>query len=111
MPALRPLFSRMFPRLFGASFGGASDQQLGSHFGVSPNATIGGTGGKAQKLKDRDGHRLSYLGGRKSNRAEIRDVSPTGSEEQIMTYNGILRTTNVDVSFEDSKRSDAETRD
>lgn len=30
---------------------------------------------------------------------EIGDVSPSGSEEQIMTYNGIVRTTEVDVRY------------
>lgn len=37
---------------------------------------------------------------------EIRGVSPTGSEEEIMKYNGILKTTNVNVIYEDTKRSE-----
>lgn len=33
--------------------------------------------------------------------SEIRSQSPSGSEEEIMTYNGIVRTTDVSVQYAD----------
>lgn len=42
---------------------------------------------------------------RKQAHTEIRGVSPTGSEEEIMTYNGIVRTRSVDIMYEDAKKS------
>lgn len=41
-------------------------------------------------------------------RSEIRSTSPSGSEEEIMTYNGILRTTAVTVKSDASNGSDYE---
>ncbi|KAF5009282.1 hypothetical protein FDECE_4494 [Fusarium decemcellulare] len=82
-PALRPLFRRMFPGLF------SSNNSNGATYNTS--ARYGNTTGLRQTaanaafpLKD------IHLG---KTHTEIRGHSPNGSEEEIMTYNGIIRTT------------------
>lgn len=106
MPALRPLFSRWMPRLFGSNWGRSSDQPYN---GPGTSADAPSTGGN--KTYNRESYSMNYMlkdlhPARKQNRTEIRGVSPAGSEEEIMTYNGILRTTDVNVMYEDAKRSD-----
>lgn len=114
MPALRPLLSRWLPNLF-PDFSGRSSGNTGNGDTL---ATIGGT--NSATARGRGTH--NHDGGHSSNHhmlkdlhpyrkkqqqhTEIRGTSPTGSEEEIMTYNGILRTTNFDVKYEDAKRSD-----
>lgn len=114
MPALRPLLSRWLPGLF-PDFSGRSSGNTGNGDTL---ATIGGT--NSATARGRGTH--NHDGGHSSNHhmlkdlhpyrkkqqqhTEIRGTSPTGSEEEIMTYNGILRTTNFDVKYEDAKRSD-----
>lgn len=105
MPALRPLFSRWYPRLFGSGNSGKSTEPYGANTGnASAHVTSGGS-------RNRESHSMNYMlkdmhPARKQQHTEIRGVSPSGSEEEIMTYNGILRTTNVNVMYEDTKRSD-----
>jgi hypothetical protein len=80
-PALRPLFRKMFPRLFS----GRSTNEAGKY--ITPNKYGNGTGiGGSFHLKDMH---------RSRTQTEIRGYTPNGSEEEIMTYNGILRTTAV----------------
>jgi hypothetical protein len=114
MPALRPLLSRWFPNLFGTSNNKSSNEVYGS-----ANLTVGGSQmpGATPRPIHRGGGSMNYMlrdlhSGRKGTHTEIRGTSPTGSEDEIMTYNGILRTTNVNVSYEDkeTKRSDASSR-
>ena len=116
MPALRPLFSRLLPRLFGSTNSGNNNRSGGAHGdstigGASGTLTYGGSG--ASRSHQRESHAMNYMfkdlnlhPARKQAHTEIRGVSPDGSEEEIMTYNGILRTTNVNVRYEDAKRSD-----
>ncbi|VUC28752.1 unnamed protein product [Clonostachys rosea] len=106
MPALRPLFSRWYPKLFGTESGGKShstpyDNSLGQTSRVTAQ-------NNRSNVRDSSGYALKDLHpSRKHNQhTEIRGISPSGSEEEIMTYNGILRTTNVAVQYEDTKRSD-----
>ncbi|KAK7596859.1 hypothetical protein V3481_003467 [Fusarium oxysporum f. sp. vasinfectum] len=80
-PALRPLFRKMFPRLFS----GRSANETGKY--NTPSRYVNcACGGGSFHLKDMDRSRAQ---------TEIRGYSPNGSEEEIMTYNGILRTTSV----------------
>ncbi|RSL45993.1 hypothetical protein CEP53_010525 [Fusarium sp. AF-6] len=107
MPALRPLFSRMFPKLFGNSSDKSSEKPYGSSWMAFSNANSK----RSRATGNRDGHSGGFMlndlhPSRKHAHTEIRGVSPTGSEEEIMTYDGILRTTNVNVSYEDAKRSE-----
>ncbi|KAF7553390.1 hypothetical protein G7Z17_g3672 [Cylindrodendrum hubeiense] len=108
IPSLRPLFSRWYPKLFGNVSAKSSDKLYGSSgHGAFSNATYGNSG---KKSRNRQSHSINYMlsdlnPSRKHAHTEIRGASPTGSEEQIMTYNGIIRTTNVDVMYEDAKKS------
>ncbi|KAF4459081.1 CFEM domain-containing [Fusarium albosuccineum] len=97
-PALRPLFRRMFPGLF------SSNNSHGATYNTS--ARYGNTTGLRQTaanaafpLKD------IHLG---KTHTEIRGHSPNGSEEEIMTYNGIIRTTAVNIKYDHTTLSDAE---
>lgn len=105
LPAMRPLFRRWFPKLFGGSskYNGSRGPYYGNTYGSGVGRSAGNTL-NASRHRDGDGAlRLKEL---RSNRGhhhtEItgRGNSPTGSEEEIMTYNGIIRTTNVDVAYE-----------
>ncbi|PCD42281.1 hypothetical protein AU210_004811 [Fusarium oxysporum f. sp. radicis-cucumerinum] len=78
-PALRPLFHKMFPRLFS----GRSTNETGKYNTPSRYGNCA-SGGGLFHLKDMH---CSWT------QTEIRGYSPNGSEEEIMTYNGILRTT------------------
>lgn len=101
MPALRPLLTRWFPKLFGNTSGNSSEPQ-GAAYGYAGTKQSGSNAPRSINYALKDLHTS-----RKANRTEIRGVSPSGSEEEIMTYNGILRTTNFNVQYEDAKRSDA----
>jgi hypothetical protein len=105
IPALRPLFRRWFPALFGGSSGVTSGTPYGERYGNSTRGTHG------LRSHNHDNIHLKDLRGSRNQRTEIRSVSPTGSEEEIMTYNGIMRTTNINVAYENtSKGNVAETR-
>ncbi|KAH7232406.1 uncharacterized protein BKA55DRAFT_581072 [Fusarium redolens] len=97
-PALRPLFRKMFPRLFsGTSTNDAGKYNTPSAYGNSSRHGAGTAGVTSFHLKDMH---------RSRTQTEIRGYSPNGSEEEIMTYNGILRTTAVDVKYDESHSID-----
>ncbi|KAK3986816.1 hypothetical protein QBC44DRAFT_247378 [Cladorrhinum sp. PSN332] len=103
-PALRPLFQSWMPLLFGyatSRYGKSGNKYTaGSKLpyaqrtkGAGGNTTLVEDGVTLKNLKHKrgpDGH------------IEARSESPTGSEEEIMTYNGILRTTDVRVQYDGS---------
>ncbi|KAI6093179.1 hypothetical protein F4821DRAFT_253157 [Hypoxylon rubiginosum] len=102
-PALRPLFMVWFPRFF-SSLRGTSNQNY--RYRGGPYA-LNGTG-EANKASGQGNNssKADQLYGTSSfalrdmkRRTEIRGHSPTTSEEEIMTYNGIVRTTEVEVAF------------
>jgi len=108
-PALRPLLRSWFPRFFSSLDSGyGSNAPYGSKYGVSAS-TDGkklrtGTGTNVSKGgKSAYGTSSFVMNDMKRGTTEIRDVSPSGSEEQIMTYNGIVRTTEVDVQYGETK--------
>jgi hypothetical protein len=120
-PALRPLFRSLLPGLFGGSSARyGADKQYNYHSGTSPyftgaggskaagpgrtaNGTQTGTASRHDPTEASVGRhgtgsiRLKNLRGNKNGHTECRSVSPSGSEEEIMTYNGIMRTTDVEV--------------
>ncbi|KAF4471582.1 integral membrane PTH11 [Fusarium albosuccineum] len=102
VPALRPLFRRWFPKLFG----GSSRKTTGTPYGNNYASGTRGTNGL--RSTNHDGAidiRLKDLRGSRAHHTEIRSISPNGSEEEIMTYNGIMRTTNVDVAYENTSKA------
>ncbi|TQN66935.1 Satratoxin biosynthesis SC1 cluster protein 4, partial [Colletotrichum shisoi] len=106
VPALSPLFRRWMPKLFGGGGGGGTTHTKSARTGYYDDYATGsrrkhaGTQGEDDDDDDDDDD-ITLRGMRlKGHRAEIRSVSPTGSEEEIMTYNGIVRTTNVKVHYE-----------
>ncbi|KAH8203327.1 hypothetical protein TruAng_002523 [Truncatella angustata] len=85
VPALRPLLVKWLPQYFkgkttqdGPSCG--ASERLGRNAGTNRHKNPGGSGFVLKELNQAH--------------AQIRGYSPDGSEEEIMTYNGIIRTTN-----------------
>lgn len=109
MPALRPLFSRWFPKLFGTDGSKSTEQPYaGNLYGGSSHITSAHRGAGDRGTDNRESrYALKDLGStwKQNQHTEIRGVSPSGSEEEIMTYNGILRTTNVNVEYEAKRGS------
>ncbi|KAH8650726.1 hypothetical protein BGZ61DRAFT_375548 [Ilyonectria robusta] len=85
-PALRPLFRRMFPGLF------SNKSSNGRDYNTPSNNYGTGTGRRHTNVSGnfplKDFHNSKT-------HTEIRGHSPNGSEEEIMTYNGIIRSTTV----------------
>ncbi|KAF4993193.1 hypothetical protein FGRMN_6678 [Fusarium graminum] len=100
VPALRPLFRRWFPALFGGSSGVTSETPYGDRYGNRYGNSTRGTNG--MRSHNHDDIRMKDLRVSRNQHTEIRSVSPTGSEEEIMTYNGIMRTTNINVAYENA---------
>ncbi|KAI0883299.1 uncharacterized protein GGS22DRAFT_168363 [Annulohypoxylon maeteangense] len=100
-PALRPLFMIWFPRFFSSLRGTTNNNyryQDGRYAGDTGNANKSGTNGNSSKGEHLYGTSSFALRDMKR-RTEIRGHSPTTSEEEIMTYNGIVRTTEVEIQF------------
>jgi hypothetical protein len=99
-PALRPLFRSCLPKLFGGSSGNyASKKKSALGYGASGYPSNAGT---ARHSTATSGIALkSMRGAAHGQHTECRSVSPSGSEEEIMTYNGILRTTHVQLNYDD----------
>lgn len=104
-PALRPLFRTWMPQLFGNTTGKyMSGKQSGLPYG---NSYVTGTGRGGTGSGTGRGVALKSLRGgvSKSQHTECRSISPSGSEEEIMTYNGILRTTHVQLEYEENTQA------
>ncbi|RMJ19627.1 hypothetical protein BHE90_001751 [Fusarium euwallaceae] len=103
-PALRPLFRRMFPGLFSNN----SSKDTGNNY--TPNSRYGtgygtGTGLRQGNKSTTTSFPLKDMHMSKTH-TEIRGHSPNGSEEEIMTYNGIIRTTAVNIKYDQATLSD-----
>ncbi|KAF6836250.1 hypothetical protein CPLU01_03748 [Colletotrichum plurivorum] len=111
-PALRGLFLRWFPKFF-ASLKSSSNGRYGYGRSGDPTKNANGTtGGRtrttATATKPRRASRSHHAAEAfqlksMKGRSEIRSHSPTTSEEEIMTYDGIMRTTEVNIVY-DAKR-------
>lgn len=88
VPALRYLVRNWFPRLFGSTAKGK--------YNTSGNVYYGANSRTAPRTADVIG--LKDIRGSRHH-TEIRSDSPTGSEEEIMTYNGIIRTMDVSQTY------------
>lgn len=109
-PALRPLVRDVFPSVFGsnddetkapsgyAGYGGSDSHSYPRKRGLSSHARRSSATTQSAKaniaLKSLKRGMDSPPG-----HMEVRGTSPTGSEEAIMTYNGIIRTMDVQVQY------------
>ncbi|KAH6884190.1 hypothetical protein B0T10DRAFT_579599 [Thelonectria olida] len=92
-PALRPLFRKMFPGLF-------SNKSSNENYNTPSNyASNYGTGTGRRHTNMNQSFPLKDMHVNKT-RTEIRGHSPNESEEEIMTYNGIIRTTAVNIKYD-----------
>lgn len=122
-PALRPVVARWFPRFF--SSGGKSGTpgyygenpygQYGgrSTVGASSSAAAAGGGGGGASGRGHHHHHANAVRNAfplkdlsRRDRTEIRTQSPTSSEEEIMTYHGIMRKTDITVQIEKENSED-----
>lgn len=100
IPTLRPLFRQWFPTLFGGSSQGRRPYYSEGAYGSRSR------GAHTLQSDDRDASNavsLKNLGGGSGSRAlrtEVTSASPNTSEEEIMRYHGIMRTTNVHVEYD-----------
>ncbi|KAM0430092.1 hypothetical protein ACHAPT_006098 [Fusarium lateritium] len=103
-PALRPLFRRMFPGLFSnnSSKDTGNNYTPGSRYGTGYGT---GTGPRQGHKSTTASFPLKDMHMSKTH-TEIRGHSPNGSEEEIMTYNGIIRTTAVNIKYDQATLSD-----
>ncbi|UQC82683.1 CFEM domain-containing protein [Colletotrichum lupini] len=112
-PALRGLFLRWFPKFF-ASLKSSSNGRYGGGYVRSGDPTkksrntvatataTTGTRGRSNTARNAaDAFQLKSMKGR----SEIRGHSPTTSEEEIMTYDGIMRTTEVNIVYDERRDS------
>lgn len=111
-PALRPVFARWFPSLFSGSGksgtpGYYPDNPYGQYGGKSAVGVSasrgggGGGGGTKVSTAARNAFPLNNMS-RPRDRNEIPSQSPTSSEEEIMTYHGIMRKTDITVQIDES---------
>ncbi|KAK8001628.1 hypothetical protein PG991_013850 [Apiospora marii] len=125
-PALRPLLRHMFPSLFamsssddyyqkspGTGNGGGSNSKHHPYGQGSRNFSKKMYGGDVSRTRSHNHHHhpngnniaMKPLRGfdspNHSGHVEVRGSTPTGSDEAIMTYNGIMRTMDVKVQYED----------
>lgn len=103
-PALRPLFRKWFPRFFSTRTG--DNTGYPDTYGLSGNHRSRITGGRTNDHHSMTpGMVLKDL--KDKSQYKVRSHSPSASEEEIMTFNGIMRTTAVRVSYADEElRSD-----
>lgn len=80
---------------FGAAAGAGAGGRRGLGGGIGGIGGIGGGGGGVA-----GGFALRDLKGGASKAHTAVNSSPSASEEEIMTYNGIVRTTNVQVHYD-----------
>ncbi|KAI8287068.1 hypothetical protein K4K60_012929 [Colletotrichum sp. SAR11_57] len=103
VPALRPLFRKWMPGMFSnksSNDNGVYNNSQYARYGTGYGTGTGnGTMSKHHRNTVGNGFPLKDM---RSTHTEIRGHSPDGSEEEIMTYNGIMRTTNVQVTYNDS---------
>ncbi|KAH6892295.1 hypothetical protein B0T10DRAFT_605056 [Thelonectria olida] len=103
-PALRPLFLKWFPSLSSAHKS-SGNKYTKDQYGRSTTTKHSRNGtGPLSSHRHSNAFPLTDTKGR----SEIRSHSPTNSEEEIMTYNGILKTSEVDVHHGDRLARDVE---
>lgn len=104
-PALRPLARKWLPQFFSNTGGNSAYPDT---YGTSSNHRSRITAGRSE-------HRHSISPGmvlkdlKDRSQYKVRSHSPSASEEEIMTFNGIVRTTAVRVSYTAEESKDLQT--
>ncbi|KAF8848760.1 hypothetical protein BDZ45DRAFT_664032 [Acephala macrosclerotiorum] len=99
--AMKPLFKRWFPRLFStlSNTGPYSDGPYAGGTGRYVRNTMkSGTQKKSVLRSGHGGFELNKIRGERG-LTEIQSQNRGGSEEEIMTFDGIVKTTNVSVRY------------
>lgn len=103
IPTLRPLVRKWFPGLFaGSSANTGANRYYGSRYGSRSR----GMHTLESRHDDSNGMPLKDIRNSRIHQTEITSGSPNTSEEEIIRYPGIMRTTDVNVEYDkDSKHS------
>jgi len=98
-PALSSLLRSWMPRYFGSSakYGSAKKLSTGNTFGSSYKSGGGADGTSHLGHAPNSMALKSIRGGGRIHHTECRGVTPSGSKEELFRYNGIMRTTKVQV--------------
>ncbi|KAF7944254.1 hypothetical protein EAE96_010656 [Botrytis aclada] len=118
-PALKPMMRKWFPKLFGSSSDGAYNNQNSGPYDLQGHSRYGrgtrnGAAFKSSRMSNGTGLiRLEDVpdmpdvkDGRMEDSNGIQRETSKGdgdSDEEIMKYNGIIKTTSVGVQYEDGK--------
>jgi len=100
--------TRMLFRLFSHKKGSAASVSVVRPSGGGQGSRAG-NGGRRIVVEGRGLALKDMRGDRARGRTEIRSHTPVESEEEIMTYNGIMRTTDFSVSRDDRSSGATET--
>lgn len=108
--AMKPLFKKWFPRLF-STLSNTTPYEDGPYGGgtgrYARNTIKSGTHGTKHKSVLRSGHGGFELKGMRSERGVvIQSHNEDGSQEEIMTFDGIIKTTNVSVRYADRPKDE-----
>lgn len=103
-PALRPLFVKWFPRVF-SSFKSSTNKYSKDRYDRSTDKN------SRNNTIARSNHNSTFALKDMRGRSEIRSHSPAESEEEIMTYNGILKTSDIVVAYTNKNEAAHDGRD
>lgn len=101
IPTLRPLFRKWFPNIFGGSSGRRDGHP---YYSGTYGSRSRSRGARILHSEDHDVSNvvsLKSMNGARAHQTEVTTASPNTSEEEIMRYHGIMRTTNVQVEYDD----------
>ncbi|ROW00708.1 hypothetical protein VSDG_03366 [Cytospora chrysosperma] len=103
-PSLRPLAAKWFPKLFSTLDATPGQYNQFDECGNKLTSKI-----RPRRALRNKGTAAGQLGGQfplkdlaSSNQTEVRTSSPTGSEDEIISYHGIIRTMDFSVRYEPS---------
>lgn len=103
IPTLRPLMRKWFPSLFG---GTSANTSANRYYGSGYGSRSRGAHTLDSRHDDSNGMTLKDLRSSRIHQTEITSGSPNSSEEEIIRYPGIMRTTDVNIEYDkDSKHS------
>lgn len=105
-PALKPLFLKWFPQLSGSSGNTTHEPSKYTKYGTRTPITSN-VRSTVNRIKHPGGPRTASFALKELRHGdrELRNSSPTGSEEEIMTYHGIMRTRDYTVKFASKEES------
>lgn len=98
-PSLKPLVVGWFPSLFDSSRGPRDRPEDYEHDGRTFTTGVKSSRDRTRQSVVAGTHSFAMKDFGRGGEREIREDSPTGSEEEIMTYHGIMRMREYTVTY------------